>query len=77
MTRFSSPLLLGGDRLLPQVGHPACGKTALFKRLPGSHPRESHCAGFTLDLREDGLFRAPGRVLRMFALAGACRLRPR
>jgi ferrous iron transport protein B len=59
------------------VGHPNCGKTALFNLLTGSRQKIGNYAGVTVE-RKEGRLRAPsGRELRVLDLPGAYSLNPR
>ncbi|MFX5562637.1 FeoB small GTPase domain-containing protein, partial [Acinetobacter baumannii] len=52
------------------VGHPNCGKTALFNQLTGARQKVANDAGVTVE-RKSGAFTAPsGRHVRVMDLPG-------
>ncbi len=66
-----------GGPLIALVGHPNCGKTALFNRLTGSHQKVANYAGVTVERKEGRLNSARGRALRLLDLPGLYSLHPR
>ncbi|KAF1043820.1 ferrous iron transporter B [Xylophilus sp.] len=53
------------------LGHPNCGKTALFNLLTGSRQKVANYAGVTVE-RKEGTLRTPaGRAVRVLDLPGA------
>jgi ferrous iron transport protein B len=51
------------------VGHPNCGKTALFNRLTGAHQKVANYAGVTVE-RKEGVFHSAARQYRVLDLPG-------
>jgi ferrous iron transport protein B len=63
--------------LFALVGHPNCGKTALFNQLTGSRQKVANYAGVTVE-RKEGRFQTPAGVnVRVLDLPGTYSLYPR
>jgi ferrous iron transport protein B len=63
-------------QLIALVGHPNCGKSALFNRLTGSRQKVANYAGVTIE-RKEGRVDIAGRKVRLLDLPGAYSLHPR
>jgi ferrous iron transport protein B len=66
-----------GGALVALVGHPNCGKTALFNLLTGSRQKVANYAGVTVERKEGRLRTRNGKTLRVLDLPGAYSLHPR
>ena len=61
---------------LALLGHPNCGKTALFNLLTGSRQKVANYAGVTVERKEGRLNAPSGRQYALLDLPGAYSLQP-